>query len=85
MNSALGCSLMKHIVKLLSLDWVVEISQTYKETNKCANAMSNKGCTFDYEVTTYETCPSYLRDLFIFNSMSINTPRFFFKLRLSTL
>jgi hypothetical protein len=70
MNSALSCSLMKQIVKLLSLlDWVVEISHTYREANKCADTIANKACTLDYEITTYETRPSYLSNLFNFIGM----------------
>jgi hypothetical protein len=27
-------------------------THTYREANKCANAIANEGCTLDYEVTT---------------------------------
>jgi hypothetical protein len=47
----------------------VEISHTYGEANKCADAMTNAGCTLDHELTTYESCLPYLSDLFVFDSM----------------
>jgi hypothetical protein len=74
MHNVLSCSTMKQIVKLLSLDWEVEISHTYREANKCTDVMANAGCTLDYELTTYESCLPYISDLFIFDSMGLYTP-----------
>jgi hypothetical protein len=40
-NSTLGVALARQIWKLLDLDWTVEISHTYREANKCADALAN--------------------------------------------
>jgi hypothetical protein len=34
-NSSLGSSLLKQIWRLLEEEWIVEISHTYPEANKC--------------------------------------------------
>lgn len=41
-----GASLILAICDLLRLDWIwrVMISHTYRETNKCADALANRAC-----------------------------------------
>jgi ribonuclease HI len=49
-NSSLGNALARQIWKLLDLDWTVEIAHTYREANKCADALANLGCSLDYDL-----------------------------------
>jgi hypothetical protein len=51
---------MKYIWRILELDWKVEVSHTYRETNRCANALTNIGCSADYETLMDDVCPFHL-------------------------
>jgi 3-mercaptopyruvate sulfurtransferase SseA len=53
-SSHTGNALAKRIWKLLDMDWTIEISHTYREANKCADAMANLGCSLDYDIVFYD-------------------------------
>jgi hypothetical protein len=67
--------LVKHIWRLLELDWEVEVSHTYREANRCADALSIIGCSADYETLTYEVCPYHLSELLAADCTGLSTPR----------
>ncbi|GAU12910.1 hypothetical protein TSUD_73970 [Trifolium subterraneum] len=62
--SSHGGTLLKQIWKLLEMDWIVEISHTYREANKCADALANLGCYLAYNTVFYDACPTQIRDIF---------------------
>jgi ribonuclease HI len=64
-RNPLGLTLVKNIRRLIDLEWEVHISHAYRESNKCADALANIGCTLEKETTYYENCPSQIRELFI--------------------
>jgi hypothetical protein len=66
---------VKHIWRLLELDWEVEVSHTYREANRCADALSIIGCSADYETLTYEVCPYHLSELLAADCTGLSTPR----------
>ncbi|GAU25543.1 hypothetical protein TSUD_259770 [Trifolium subterraneum] len=74
-QSSMGVSLLKQIWRLLDLDWNVEVSHTYREANNCADALAMLGCSLGYEITTFEACPSHIRELYDADCMGITTPR----------
>ncbi|MCI40070.1 putative non-LTR retroelement reverse transcriptase, partial [Trifolium medium] len=53
-----GASLLKRIWQLLEMEWVVEIAHTYREANKCADALANLGCSLGYDVEFFDVCPA---------------------------
>ncbi|GAU34393.1 hypothetical protein TSUD_217330 [Trifolium subterraneum] len=74
-TSSLGCSLLKQIWQLLEMDWLVEINHTYREANMCADALTNIGCSFDFNIVFYDSVPSQLRDIYQFDLLGNTTPR----------
>jgi ribonuclease HI len=74
-NSTLGITLARQIWKLLDLEWTVEISHTYREANKCADALANVGCTLDYDLVFFEDCPAVISETFTHDRLGISTPR----------
>ncbi|CAJ2679356.1 unnamed protein product [Trifolium pratense] len=63
MSSSLGVALVKQIWRLLDMNWEVEVSHTYREANKCADALANLGCSLANEIVFYDRCPSHISDL----------------------
>jgi hypothetical protein len=74
-NSSLGIALAKQILKLLDMDWTVEISHTYREANKCVDAFANLGCSLGYELVFLYNCPTTISEIFAIDSLGIFTPR----------
>ncbi|GAU50453.1 hypothetical protein TSUD_373190 [Trifolium subterraneum] len=74
-NSAMGSSLLKHIKNLLALDWMVEISHSYREANKRADARANIGCSNSYDTVFYDWCPELIRNLYDADIQGSSTPR----------
>jgi ribonuclease HI len=62
-----GGPFLKQIWKLLELDWLVEISHTYREANECVDALANIRCSLDYKAVFFDECPSQIRDIFHFD------------------
>jgi ribonuclease HI len=75
LKSALGVALVKQIWKLLDLEWCVEIAHSYREANKCADAMASLGSTLKHELIVFDDCPSQLRDIYQADRMGVTTPR----------
>jgi hypothetical protein len=75
LNSAVGRVLVKHIWRILELDWKVEVSHTYREANRCADTLDNIGCSADYETMMYDVCPSHLSDLLAADCTGLSTPK----------
>jgi hypothetical protein len=74
-NSSMGNALARQIWKLLDLDWTVEISHTYREANKCVDALANLGCSLDYDLVFFNDCPDVISETFSHDRMGIATPR----------
>jgi ribonuclease HI len=74
-NSSLGSALIKQIWKLLDMDWNIEIFHTYREANKCADALANLGCSLGYDLVFFDDCPLTIRETFAKDNMGISTPR----------
>jgi ribonuclease HI len=68
--SSAGSSLLKQIWNLLELDWVVEISHTYREANKCADTLANYGCSLGYEVVFFDECPLEAKDMYQYDLLT---------------
>jgi ribonuclease HI len=74
-QSASGNSLARQIWRLMALDWEVEVHHIYREANKCADGLANMGCTLDYNLRSFDSCPSQIVELLIADNMGITTPR----------
>jgi hypothetical protein len=70
-----GRSLVERIHRLLALDWEVVISHTYREANKCADALANYGCSMDNGIIYFDRCPSSISNLLLFDVLGNTTPR----------
>jgi ribonuclease HI len=74
-RSIMGHSLVKHIRQLMCLDWEVTVSHAFRESNYCADALANYGCSLDSSIVYFDVCPSQLRNLILADKMGISTPR----------
>ncbi|KAK2425118.1 Polynucleotidyl transferase, ribonuclease H superfamily protein [Trifolium repens] len=77
-TSASGCSLLKRIWNLLKEDWLIEVSHTYREANKCVDALANIGCTLAAKCVFYDRCPAQIMDMYKFDllgPLGNSTPR----------
>jgi hypothetical protein len=71
----LGGSLVMRIRCLLDLDWEVGINYTYWEANKCADMLTNIGCTMDSNMIYYDTCSRECHMVTLADVLGIATPR----------
>jgi ribonuclease HI len=74
LRSSLGVALAKQIWHLLNMDWCVEISHSYREANKCADALINFGCSLNHEIMVFDVCPSHLREIYRDDRMGVFIP-----------
>jgi ribonuclease HI len=75
-GTADGWSLLQNIRRLLELEWEIKIRHSYREANKCADALVNMTCDGGYSFMLYEHCPAQINLLFLADSISISTPHF---------
>jgi ribonuclease HI len=75
LRSSLGVALAKQIWHLLDMDWCVEISHSYREANKCADALANIGCSLNHEILVFDDCPSHIRDIYRDDRMGVSILR----------
>jgi ribonuclease HI len=74
-QSVAGSVLVEQIYKMMSLDWEVEVRHTYREANKCADALANYGCMSRADIQFFTCCPNFIKDLFVADNLGISTPR----------
>jgi hypothetical protein len=72
--NSLGFSLVKTIKKLLDEEWEVKISHLYREANRSADALASMGCTLNFNIVYFETCPINIRELIHADVLGIGTP-----------
>jgi ribonuclease HI len=69
-----GRSVLKHIRRLLQLEWEVKVCHTYREANRCADALAHIGCELGSSVIFYESCPTQIMHFF-YDKVGISIPR----------
>jgi hypothetical protein len=74
-HSTAGNVLVEQILKMMALDWEVEVRHTYCEANKCADALANYGCMGSVDSQVFDCCPEFMKELFVADSLGITTPR----------
>jgi ribonuclease HI len=74
-HSTAGNVLVEQIIKMMALDWEVEVRHTYREANKCADALPNYGCMGSMDSTFFDCCPEFMQELFVADSLGISSPR----------
>jgi hypothetical protein len=47
----------------LDMDWLVEIAHTYREANKCGDALANIECSLDYDIIFFDSCSSQISEI----------------------
>jgi hypothetical protein len=57
------------------MNWIVEISRTYREANKCADALASIGCSLTYDTVFYANCPDLVSDVYTADIQRSSTPR----------
>ncbi|GAU49779.1 hypothetical protein TSUD_141690 [Trifolium subterraneum] len=70
-----GSALTDQILKMMTLDWEVEVHHTYREANKCADAMANYGCSIGFDTQYFNSCPVFITELFEADSLGLSMPR----------
>jgi ribonuclease HI len=68
-------SLCKRIWRLVELDWEVQIQHTYREGNKCADALAHMGSNLGSNVIFYESCPREIRSFVEDDAAGTSVPR----------
>jgi hypothetical protein len=71
----LGRELVSKILRLLEMDWNVEVSHSYREINRCADALANIVCSLDYNLKIYETYLTQIMHLSLAGIMEIAIAR----------
>ena len=56
-------------------DWAVQLYHIFCETNGCANALVKRGNQQQCLLETYDTCPSFVYMVFVWNMEHIGTTR----------
>jgi hypothetical protein len=74
-SSATGVSLLKSIRRLLEFDWDVKIHHFYREANICTDAMTNLGCSLEYDIIFFKECPRHIKNLLMADCMGFLSPR----------
>ncbi|CAJ2664280.1 unnamed protein product [Trifolium pratense] len=74
-GSVVGWRLVQQIRRFLELDWEIKICHSYREANKCADALANIGCQQESTLMIYEHCLAQLSSLLLADVMEIATPR----------
>jgi ribonuclease HI len=74
-QSVAGSVLVEQIQKMIELDWEVEVRHTYREANKCADALANYGCMGSIDSQFFTCCPDFMKDLFVADNLGISTSR----------
>jgi len=59
-----GWSLLQNIRRLLELEWEIKIHHSYREANKCVDALANMACDGGYSLMLYEHCPAQINLFF---------------------
>ncbi|MCH81151.1 putative non-LTR retroelement reverse transcriptase, partial [Trifolium medium] len=72
--SNMGYSLVKEIRRHISFGWEVKISQSYREANRCADALANMGYSLDGNIVFFEVCPSQLVQLVVSDALGDFSP-----------
>jgi hypothetical protein len=73
--SPISRSLVQKIRRLLQMAWEVKVQHSYRETNTCADALANIGCSMGSTLMIYESCPTQLRHLLVADQMGVPQPR----------
>jgi hypothetical protein len=68
-------AIVKQIWRLLDMDWLVEIAHIYREANKCVDALANIGCSLDYDIMYFDSCPSQISEIYEKDRVGNTTPR----------
>jgi hypothetical protein len=74
-GSPFGSALVQKIRQMLALDWEVVVHHSYRESNKCADALANIGSKLGYGSVVYDRCPTQLSSLLLADMMEISIPR----------
>jgi hypothetical protein len=62
-------------LEIIGLDWDIEISHSYREANKYADALVNVGCSLGRDILFYDVCPPFLSSLLLEDNLGITTPK----------
>jgi ribonuclease HI len=75
-GSIMGSSLVVKIRHLLQMDCEVVVCHSYRETNQCADALADLGCSLHTNICFYESCPTQFSHLIVADALGVSVPRF---------
>ncbi|XP_058746677.1 NADPH-dependent alpha-keto amide reductase-like [Vicia villosa] len=73
-----GRSLIRRIRKITDLHNTAKLEHTYREANRCADALAKFGCTLDSESIVFETVPIFLNLLLENDANGVTASRVLF-------
>jgi len=74
-GSIMGSSVVAKICRLLHMDCEVVVCHSYRETNRCADALADLGCSLHTNICFYESCPTQFSHLVIADALGVFVPR----------
>ncbi|PNY06732.1 ethylene responsive transcription factor 1b [Trifolium pratense] len=70
-----GWSVLKHIRRLMQLEWEILVCHNYREANLCVDALAHIGCELGSYVIFYESCPTQITHDFLDDQAGITIAR----------
>jgi ribonuclease HI len=74
-SNVTGGALINRIRQIMNLDWEVDVQHAYRESNQCADALANEGCSLCEETQFFEECPPQMNHLVTADMLGISVPR----------
>jgi hypothetical protein len=59
----MGGTLMKRIRDLLKEPWEVKVTHVFREANRCADMLANKGSEGNFEIVFFDHPPLWVRQI----------------------
>lgn len=68
-------SIVAKIRRLLQMDCEVVVRHSYQETNQCADALADLGCSLHTNICFYEFYPTQFSHLVVVDALGVFIPR----------
>jgi hypothetical protein len=67
--------IIRSLLRLLDLDWKVNVVHSYKEVNPCTNTLANISCSLNYNNMFFDLFLCHIKHLLVVDIMQIITPK----------
>ena len=74
-GSPMGRSLVEKIRHMIDLEWDVVVKHSYREENRCLDALENYGCSLSGDIDFFDSCLSQFGPLLRADVMGLSISR----------